>query len=113
MTDKGNNWVGKWKGGRTYRVGDRVCFLLEKMRKGRRYTLKLQVQTEAEALNELARFDLDPAGFRPTSVDLFAPEEAPEINRRVRATAEHLLRGSISDEVRELCEFVLTMTEDV
>lgn len=64
MAHMTTNWIGTWAGGRTYKVGRRTRYLLEKMRNGRRFTLKLEARDEEEALKELETFNRDPSGFR-------------------------------------------------
>ncbi|MFT3708726.1 MAG: hypothetical protein QM817_13835 [Archangium sp.] len=64
MAKRKTNWIGSWAGGRKYKAGKRIVYLLEKMRNGRRYTLKLAARDEEQAEKELAVFDRDPEGFR-------------------------------------------------
>lgn len=61
-------WIGPWLGGRKYKDGRRTVYVLERMRKGARYTIKLDARDDEEAERELAAFDRDPAGYqRPTA----------------------------------------------
>ncbi len=57
-------WIGKWKGGRFYldEEGRRV-FVIEAMRGGQRYTVKLDTHDEELAVGELVRFNQDPGAF--------------------------------------------------
>lgn len=63
-------WLGAWKGGRKYKLGRRTVFVLEAMRGGERYSIRLDARDDEEAERELAKFDRDPAGYR-------APTPAP------------------------------------
>lgn len=62
-----------------YRDGKRTVFVLEKMRNGRRYTIKLEARNEEEADRELAAFERDPVRFRvvlPATAGALAVETA-------------------------------------
>jgi len=56
-------WSGTWAGGRKYEASGRTVFVIERMRLGRRFTHRLEVEGIREALAELALFDRDPEGY--------------------------------------------------
>jgi hypothetical protein len=70
------NWLRKWKGGRVYVDRDgRERYVIEKMRKGQRYTVTLPAGADPEL--QLALFKSDPEGFTRRSADTgLLPEDA-------------------------------------
>jgi hypothetical protein len=55
---------GSWAGGRTSVANGVTVFVIEKTRHGARYTTRLDVSGEREALAELALFERDPERTR-------------------------------------------------
>lgn len=71
MGDRRTIWVGgaggkpeNWGGGRYYLDGDgNPVFLIEAMRGGKRYSIKLRTHDKKRALAEFARFNEDPEAY--------------------------------------------------
>lgn len=64
LSKRFTHWAGQWKGGRFYFDGEgHKVFLIEKMRDGKRYSIKLEVRDEELALGHLTRFLENPIGY--------------------------------------------------
>lgn len=57
-------WEGSWAGGRFYLDGRRTVFVIEKMRAGVRYTIRLDARDIEQAEHELMLFERNPGVFR-------------------------------------------------
>jgi integrase len=64
MAVEGAKWVGKWGGGRIREADGRRVYVIERMAGGQRYAIKLDADSEAAALAELALFMRNPASYR-------------------------------------------------
>jgi integrase len=98
-------WTGKWAGGRTYQSKrGQTVYQLEKAVRGRRYSIKLDADSEQAAMAELALFDRDPAGYqtkaqagrsRPMAGPLYVDPET------VEGFITHLQKGQRSEVYQE------------
>src|SRR3954454_17141352 len=84
------NWTGSWAGGRTYQTKDhRTVWVIRKMVKGHRYQIVLDVETERQALAQLALFDQDPSSYKtPGAQRDEARRQAQEDEDKSRQEAE-------------------------
>lgn len=74
-------WAGKWKGGRFYLNDDRrKVFVIESMRQGIRYTIKLRTHDQDLAVGEFARFVQDPVAFEKSIEPPPPPPEAVTVS---------------------------------
>ncbi len=82
-------WVGKWQGGRILQTKGGVrAYVIERMVKGRRYSVALEAPTLDRALLELRAFNVDPVGYLRTTKPLAPTWDA--IPGFARALADHM-----------------------
>jgi integrase len=68
-------WIGRWAGGRV-KAGPR--YVIERMVRGRRFSVALDVTDEAAAILELRLFERDPARYMAARTVQAAPEPEPD-----------------------------------
>lgn len=91
-------WARKWKGGRCYLDSEgRPVFVIEAMRDGLRYVIKLDTHDEELAVGEYARFRESPVSYvRPTPPPPAAPEAVTITTDRVARYIESI-RDTVID----------------
>ena len=67
-------WIGRWVGGRI-KTGPR--YVIERMVRGRRFSVALDVEDEPAAVLELRLFERDPARYMAARQVRAAPEPPP------------------------------------
>ncbi len=93
-------WTGTWQGGRTRWGKDgRTVWVVEKMVKRVSYRFTLEVETEAQALAELALFLRDPEAYRTAKT---ARLEATEAEAKAQSEAVLLDAKAIEDFSKHL-----------
>ncbi len=106
-------YVGRWAGGRVAQGRHGRTWIIEKMVRGERYTLALDVASEKEALAELALFRRDPKAYLASSQPSDEPEGVgihPDLVARFLA---HLEEKGRTPKYRRDCQHYLAAWAEV
>lgn len=99
----GARWIRRWEGGRVREVDGREVWVIERKYGGARYTHTLEVESERDALAELALFARAPAAYRTKrQVAFTASADEPVVldAPTVAGFLAHLERGERSVRYR-------------
>src|SRR5262245_38400715 len=102
MSESAPKWVGRWAGGRIKEARGRRLWVIERQVQGVRRAVVLGVNSERDALAELARFERDPTDFRTRRQDAAAdPGEVRIDSETLEAFLEHAKKQGLTADYRK------------